>query len=443
MESFHRGQRLDLKLSDKELWLVSYIDDIKQNEIKMKYSYNMWDTTENENIAITKHEWLSTNDTRLSPLHSHTIEYITLDAKPPALSWSMPIPICYNKKQIIITANAAEDEKKDTGLWSYDIDKNTYLKLSDFPDTFKPDHYTHWIQPNTDNLFIFQNKHFQNFAIYNIKNNTWDLSHVKINDSCMVYAKSKENTNFCTFMEPVDCALTVVGNSINNLHIIGWDEVIEETQHVIFNISTNQFRKVRQWYGICKSTFHYIKSQNKLLYIANCTDPDGHGNTDEQVDHSREKEIGIYFINTLDDEIEWKLFTKLPDNVHDFQSLIGYEQILFLFENQTDEIWCFDLVYNKWFKSHKSFMNTFRSLDVITTALDNYVHCIQIGKLQENEFESVHIKFRLEQIIPQSLIRLHNNKYWKLVIGYLKHAAVPYLSNDLKQLIFKYYPIFM
>ena len=166
----------------------------------------------------------------------------------------------------------------------------------------------------------------------------------------------------------------------NELHIIGWDEASEETHHVIFDMNKNTFTKIREFCGICRSFCHHIISENKLIYIANCTHPKQHGQDEEKKgEQQKEKEIGIYELDTLDDKIEWKFITKLPENVHVFTPIMGYDQILFLFEYNTFEIWCLDLVHLKWFKSHKyCFINDIRSIDLVKTS-DNYIHAIQIG----------------------------------------------------------------
>ena len=64
--------------------------------------------------------------------------------------------------------------EEDLGIYRYDIQNNTFDTMTEYPDKFKPNLFMHWIQPNTDNLFIFQNKHFQDIGVYNMKCNKWD-----------------------------------------------------------------------------------------------------------------------------------------------------------------------------------------------------------------------------------------------------------------------------
>ena len=441
-----KGQQIDYKVVNEfiDAWIVADIQDVKDDQFQIEYSYWKLNNDDDERVFVDEKKWINSKTDILSKLYSHTIEYLTL-AQPPNLEWSLPSPILYTetlteREYIIISGNACQDDlDQDLGIYKYDILNNTFSTITEYPDKFKPNHFIHWIQPNTDNLFIFENKHFQDIGIYNLKENIWDISKAQKDRNINYYGSSPDNPYDVTYLEPMECSIITVPSEPNKLHIFGWDEALEETSHVIFDIDNNTFQRVRVFYGICRSYCYYIESQKKFIYIAHCTDPEGHGQ-----DEKKEKEIGIYFRNITGDTVEWNLIANLPDNVHEFMSILAYDQILVLFEYKTFQIWCFDLIHLEWFQSHKWLMHDLRPDDIVKTS-DNFIHAIQIGSKDAQGFDSKQIRFRLMDIIPQGLIELHRNKYFNLIAGYFRTQTLKYniyFSDDLICLLLQYYPIF-
>ncbi len=153
-------------------WTVCSIIDNEENKVKIKYSYYF--DNNNDTLEAQREEWLDVESHRLSPLHSHTIDYVEL-ADPPITTYAGPKHIIYtdsstNKEYIVKIVGAAEDDKENHGIWFYETDVNKWFKISSFPDWFQPEMFNHHVQSNSDNLlYIFEDK-FQELASYDIKN---------------------------------------------------------------------------------------------------------------------------------------------------------------------------------------------------------------------------------------------------------------------------------
>eukprot|EP01084_Bolivina_argentea_P274604 468103_1 len=505
---------MDCQIKDTTKWTVCSIIKKKGNEIKIKYACYI-DHDHNETEEVEQQEWLNVESHRLSALHSHTIDYTEL-ADPPISRYAGPkdvvcIDPSTNKEYIVKIVGPAEDNKENNGIWFYETDANKWFKISSFLDIFQPEAFIHHIQPNSDNLYIFEDR-FQEIAIYNTTNHEWnvdirdimvycdcgtkmhriqaknaynntdsvycdrcddmgdsealvssvfhcpkghDANHMDGYDLCTFCAwkrRIKEKDSVC-FMEPWSCCI-VSAMSDEEIHIIAIDQDYGcqeydgsgETEHVTFNLKTKKFTKHKTFYGICQSALFWIESQHKLIHVASCTDPVNHRK--DNIDYS---ELGLYSADICNDliggninEITWKLLTKLPNNVYHFDCVIGYNHILFLFEHDTKEIWCYDLLHLQWRKSHKSFLYTSGSLELIATRNNcvNAVHSTWINDKKMGKY----IKFHLRDIVPSSLEALYYDKYSGIVYGYLENITRRYnlyhVANDIKQMIFQYYPIF-
>ena len=120
-KSAMKRQGIDYRIINENVdaWIVASIEDVKEEELKIKYSYWTWE--DDEWGKIEKEEWINGKNERLSALHSHTIKYVTL-AAPPKLAWDIPPPILYTDTEtqrefIIISGNAEEEEEFRGRSW--------------------------------------------------------------------------------------------------------------------------------------------------------------------------------------------------------------------------------------------------------------------------------------------------------------------------------------
>eukprot|EP01084_Bolivina_argentea_P224309 379349_1 len=117
------GVALDVYDPDYKCWCIA--DIINVNQIKFEcHMYGNWQDADNV--------WINKQNTELyAPLHLHTINCNRLKI-PPILGYNCGRPIYY-KNSIIITSDNDDYVTADPFVYKYDILKNEYIKISEYP----------------------------------------------------------------------------------------------------------------------------------------------------------------------------------------------------------------------------------------------------------------------------------------------------------------------
>ena len=151
-----------------------------------------------------------------------------------------------------------------------------------------------------------------------------------------------------------------------------------------------------------------------------------------------------------------KLKHNLPDDGDYFGPILGWNQTLFIFNLEQKFIECTDL---------KNPMNGHYVIDInqdvvfeyVIKDKDNDIHLLQLNSDDHIHYshdrkpsfykKSYHCKVSLIDLVPMEIIRMNQKDYEPLIVGYCKqcekYERLPFIPMYLKQLILKFYPIFI
>ena len=294
------------------------------------------------------------------------------------------------------------DEEK-SGIFKYNLITNQLQFLSKYRQKFKPTIHAQFIDASRDRLFLFGGRS-RKLNIYNYKLKEW---------------KRYIGGDLITFP------------SISHISSSNQAHIIQDNYHKILDcnsLQTNNKMKINYPRVRCPKLIYY--ESKDTLFI-----------------------MGGYHCSVIcsfgvKDESGWiKYEQEMPHNVNNdmYDAILAFDNIIFVFYFQTSgstDIYCFDLINNKWFKSKYCIPGGMYSSSRIFVIKHgtNMAHILDFGVKK-------HVKVCLIDLIPNELKKLHQNRFNKLVIGYVKRQEkvcdiynVPFV---LKQLIFKYFPQFL
>ena len=141
----------------------------------------------------------------------------------------------------------------------------------------------------------------------------------------------------------------------------------------------------------------------------------------------------------------------LPREGHHFEPILGWNQILFIFDLEQRIIECIDLNHpqNGQYVNH---INEDTVFEFVIKDKNNDIHLLQLNGNDRRDHalihkKSYHSKVSLFDLIPLEVLKMNQKDYNPLIIGYCKECErdkrLPFIPMYLKQLILKFYPIFI
>ena len=152
------------------------------------------------------------------------------------------------------------------------------------------------------------------------------------------------------------------------------------------------------------------------------------------------------------DLYEWKESKiKLNDNLNSLQIVLGWDQILFIFDYELKCIECIDLLHqeNGWYVNDiiddKDIKFEFAIKDN-----QNNVHLLHLNRYfieRTKEDKTYHFKVSLSDLIPSKISEINQKEFETVVIGYCRRCEneekLPFIPDYIQQLILRFYTIFV
>ena len=407
-----------------EAWRGVIIEDIKEDAIKIWLRHKQEDD-ESRSFWIT-----CNNETTPTFNDKPVVKYI--DRKPFDRYCIPPYPAYYynkisNKHYVIISLN---DRSSDCGeIFFYDIDKNEYVDKIFYPENFKPERHGITVNSDTHTIhFYYRKSKFGGdpnetyFAIYNILTKQWNVT---------------QHSDFPLFGYPrtfwIDDSMYIQSSTSvppEGVRVMKYSPQNKKCT----NLTKNFLEKNVKYSRMC-----YDEMNRRIMLFG------GRGGaTDDDEDGAEFDDIWIYDIDQNEDDgtEKWELYSlKLPHKnskelVYAFNSIIF---VIYCYSEQ-NEIWCLELMNDKWFKSNVDWPYELSSCDFVKVD-NNHIHCI-------NYHQNIHARINLYDIIPIELIEFYGKYYLPFVYGYIRiefesKCDGVYVSQDLKHLIAKYFNAFL
>ena len=302
----------------------------------------------------------------------------------------------------------------------YDIDEDEYVNSISYPDDFQPSAHGIAVDSNEHTIyFCFENPNEVEyyFASYNILSKEWDIYRYPSGD------------NFCgdwnfPRVQMIDSFMCFRSRSIAGQRLVKYSPESREC----IDLATHFTAEKVQYSALCYDT------QNRKIMLCG-----GYRDQDGDID-----EIWTYDIDQDDDDGTWELDSaKMPYATDSNYNLVtGFDSILFvLYMNAVGkkEIWCLELISKQWFKSHVNFPPELCNCDLVK-ADDNHIYLMN--------YTRINVRINLYDIIPVELMQFYSKYYAPLVNGYIRMEYEQrnehmHISQDLKQLIAKYFNAFL
>ena len=355
-------------------------------------------------------------------------------ADPPALLWPVNKPQFYGKNGnhifILIDCNNAQLQYSPLsnikqGLLEYNLDTQQIVNQYECTTTTLLEENDICIDEEENIIYINEscdNKHFP--RIFNINTKQWTIH---MNDQYQHLYKQ----NFYFIPSP-----------INKLHITCTDHFeYDNTTHKLNKLDndTSLLKMRKCMYPLPSinenpSRFLYRKSCRQLIRF----DAEHRGNN-----------MLVSTIYEVGHASDWTKYpTKLPripNGYRSFDVLLAWDQIIFWLDYEETPKWsisCLDLNHNsKWYKSTVK-IPKFEYQPCSVKDNDNNIHLITF----QNK-KNAHYKGSLFNILPPEILELNKIQYNPLIIGYIKQFEktdrMTFIPIYLKQLIAKFYPIFI
>ena len=129
-----------------------------------------------------------------------------------------------------------------------------------------------------------------------------------------------------------------------------------------------------------------------------------------------------------------------------FEIILGWNQILFVFNLQCQFVECIDLLHPHGGRFKCNMTEQF-DFEWIVHDEKNNLHLLQLNAPSDSEMESGHYKISLIDLLPLEILKINQPHHRPLIIGYCKNCEkeneIQSIPNYLKHLILKYYPIFL
>ena len=162
---------------------------------------------------------------------------------------------------------------------------------------------------------------------------------------------------------------------------------------------------------------------------------------------------GIFCCNVTDKdqktfnwrELDFKLMKPLPAN-YLFEIILGWNQILFVFNLKQRYIECIDLLHPDDGPFEYYLTEEFYFQQIIHDN-ENNLHLLKLNQSNQLEIVTSHFKISLFDLIPLKILRINQKEHESLIIGYCKKCEkenkLQVIPTYLKKLTLNFYPMFL
>ena len=322
----------------------------------------------------------------------------------------------------------------DQSIYRYDIKTNSWHTFIDLPrtDSYIEDHRG-CVDAENGKMYLFGG-YGSLLAVMDIENKQIEIkcveSQMDDTDIDQKYLENVTKYNMKSFIDPkgicIHSKLHIVGTKgFDLLHLnCTLSDIEHETAFKESKIDSN-----KRW-----GHFHliYIESMKQLMI---CGSKDG----DDQT---------ILYCNI--DNWKWnKSDIKLPkaEKSAYYWPILSFQHVLFIFYHKMNQIWCCDLLEQKWYESEKIFdISGGKDYDgkdyeasywaQVVKQNEDIIYVIQCSDDDDNSFT---ISFKLSDAMPIALKSKFVRRYIMLIHGYIRRMNNNEIPNDLINLITKFY----
>eukprot|EP01084_Bolivina_argentea_P306767 530151_1 len=327
------------------------------------------------------------------------------------------IPWYNSKRNSLIFATRRDDNYCKPGIYELDLESTKITFLTQYISDAFSGTSNHVYMSDDETVSIID--YFQ-FDKNEIKITKFNLStHIMTYEPIKIF--DEKTTNLLRY---IGSLLFIPSN--NTLHGFctiddAQNNFTYHSKHFMFDTKQNSVIKTSSYKMWDEPDCIYIKSKKQLLGI-----------TSESI------------WSLFDNENEWKHYKDLPLTIK-YQPgfhIALYDDIIFLFDKKSKEIWCFCIMFNRWFKSQhilpqtiaKTIYNAWPIRDNL-----NWIHFISL-------YDQFHIKAPLKQLLSNEMVQCYKKYYTPLIMGYIRNIeqnqSVPTVPIPLKLLILNYYQLF-
>ena len=368
--------------------------------------------------------------------NEHNLKYV--DKKPFSKYYNPPYPQYYfdnisNKHYIIISQNCTSWDK-EAAVHFYDIENDEYVDTISYPDNFQPS--SHGIAVDSDNHTIYFHYKVTDyaekgtspncFATYNILTKEWNVNEYKDDMPRIKFPRAWFIESSMYFKSNSDARDHIMKYSSDSKNCVDMMQNFPEQK--IDNSQMGYDEKHRRIMLFGGRVHHHVS------YV---------GGYDSDLDHTSTDDIWTYDINQDDETGKWELYPlKMPyKDLFYLEIIFGFDSIMFVIycTEKLNEIWCLELMSKQWFKSHAVYPYELHDLDIIKVN-NNHIHCMIDSQ--------VNVRINLYDMIPVELMQFYSGYYVPLINGYVRMEYEQrydqiHISQDLKQLIAKYFNAFL
>eukprot|EP01084_Bolivina_argentea_P089658 161733_1 len=336
-----------------------------------------------------------------------------------------PYPVYYNNQIIVsICVNDADPP----GIYSYDINNNTYNKIADYPNDLQPNQSGLAIDKIHHELYIVSGVTEPLFAVYSLLTKQWKVH----KSSNTVKIEYPESFYACS---PID-----------HLYFLGVKD--QQLQGMQYSRETGQFTDITQTFPLeLEDTKMIFDEQRQMVMLFGGTVHTADIQLTDQFTSPTTYLDTIWYYDTNKDDQWLKCGVKLPIvPQEEYKVVYAFGSIVFmLYFNDKERlnennIFCLELNTQKWYKSHLRIPVKLCGGDVVKTD-DNYIHIISYWGSSKS-----HVRINLYDMIPPELFEFYAKYYANIIFGYVRinieNKFNCHVSNDLKYLIAKYYDNF-
>ena len=306
-------------------------------------------------------------------------------------------PLYSPYSQNVIITTTVEEKNLISGIYEYNIDKNEIIKIAAYDTNFRPYVHLQFIDKHA-NLHIFGECNY--CFIFNLKSSKRiydiDCSHFNCGGLGSIAYKAP-----------------------NEFHIM------DSYNHYVYNENRENSIQLNnselQNNDVCLPNL--VSSNNKLMIMGALFD--------QRMWYYNDKKWYLSSQLMPTDACNFKLVSRIDGLVH-----------LLCYDPSVTEIWVFDTLFNKWYKSEHCVPICFAAVESCVVVLKWSDDCLHIIDFQDG----THYKVNIYALIPSELQKEHRSKFEPLIFGFVREfekkniISIPYV---LKKLIWKYYPLFV
>eukprot|EP01083_Nonionella_stella_P173726 600125_1 len=349
------------------------------------------------------------NSIQKKPDSSPSNPFITMNTPQFKMQSIHYIPWYNSKRNSLIFATRSNDYYCKPGIYELDLESTKITFLTGYVHTSSGDS-RHIYMPDDETVCIIDRFQFNeeeiNITKFNLSTNIMTYEPIKIFDD--------QTTNLLRYIAGVFCIPS--NDTLHGFCVIddAQNSFRYHTKHFVFDTKQNSVVKIISD-NTCDGFYCiYIKSKQQLLSI-----------TPECI------------WSLFDNENEWKRYKNLPLTISYLPGfhVASYDDIIFLFDKKSKEIWCFSIMFKRWFISQHVLPETIAKAIYKAWPIRDNSNCIHFISL----YDQFHIKAPLKQLLPNEMVQC----YKQLIMGYIRHIeqnqSLPTVPIALKLLILNYY----